>query len=133
LAAALAGFGGSGVLKTRRLGYDGKGQRVFRDAGAGAASGAYAGLGAVPLILEELVAFECEISVIAARGRDGRIVAFDAAENEHRDGILHRSTVPARARPQTLAAAAEAAGRILEGLDYVGVIGVEFFVLADGG
>ena len=63
----MARFGGSGVLKTRRLGYDGKGQRVFRSAAGKAAAGAYAALGGVPLILEALVPFEREISIIAAR------------------------------------------------------------------
>jgi 5-(carboxyamino)imidazole ribonucleotide synthase len=133
LAAALAAFGGSGVLKTRRLGYDGKGQRVFRDAGAQEARGIFAAMGGVALILEELVGFDSEISIIAARGRDGTIVAYDPAENVHRDGILHTSTVPAKAAPETITAATNAARRILDGLDYVGVIGVEFFVLPNGG
>ena len=132
LAAGLEAFGGDGVLKTRRLGYDGKGQRVFRGASADHANGVFAAMGGAPLILESLVTFEREISVIAARGRDGRIVAYDPAENVHRDGILHTSTVPAAAAPATLVAAREAAAAILEGLDYVGVIGVEFFVLPDG-
>ena len=132
LAAGLAAFGGDGVLKTRRLGYDGKGQRVFRASQAGRTQGVYAEMGAVPLILEALVPFEREISVIAARGRDGHVVAYDPAENVHRDGILHTSTVPAAASPATLAAAREAARAILDGLDYVGVVGVEFFALADG-
>ena len=132
LAAALGQFGGDGVLKTRRLGYDGKGQRVFRRADPDDTSGAFAAMGGAPLILEALVPFEREISVIAARGRDGRIAAYDPAENVHRDGILHTSTVPAAASPATLAAAREAAAAILEGLDYVGVVGVELFVLADG-
>ena len=133
LADALHAFGGSGVLKTRRLGYDGKGPRVFRDAVAEDAQGAFAAMGGVPLILEELVAFEREVSVIAARGPDGRVAAYDLAENVHRDGILHTSTVPAAAAPRTVAAATDAARRILDGLGYVGVIGVEFFVLPDGG
>ncbi|MFB2550322.1 5-(carboxyamino)imidazole ribonucleotide synthase [Ensifer soli] len=130
LAAALAAFGGSGVLKTRRLGYDGKGQRVFR--GGEEVEGAHAALGAVPLILESFVAFEREISVIAARGRDGTVACFDPAENVHRNGILHTSTLPAGVGDDTAAAARRAAGAILEALDYVGVIGVEFFVRADG-
>jgi len=132
LATALVAFGGNGVLKTRRLGYDGKGQRVFRDATAADTEGVFAAMGNAPLILESFVPFEREISVIAARGVDGRIVAYDAAENVHRDGILHTSTVPASAPSATLVAAREAAAEILHGLDYVGVIGVEFFVLADG-
>jgi len=132
LAAGLTAFGGDGVLKTRRLGYDGKGQRVFRAASAADAGGAFAAMGSVPLILESLVPFEREISVIAARGRDGRVAAYDPAENVHRNGILHTSTVPAAAMPATLAAARAAAAAILDGLGYVGVIGVEFFALADG-
>lgn len=132
LAAGLVAFGGNGVLKTRRLGYDGKGQRVFRNAAPTDADGVYAAMGGVPLILEAFVPFEREVSVIAARGIDGTVVAYDPAENVHRDGILHTSTVPATASEQTLAAARKAASTIVEGLGYVGVIGVEFFVLPDG-
>lgn len=132
LRAALAEFGGNGVLKTRRMGYDGKGQKVFRNASAEAADGVFAEMGGVPLILEALVPFVREVSVIAARGIDGEVVAYDPAENVHRDGILHTSTVPATASEETLAAARMAAASILDGLGYVGVIGVEFFVLADG-
>jgi len=132
LAGALAAFGGSGVLKTRRLGYDGKGQRVFRNMEAGGFSGTCEAMGGVPLILEELVPFEREISVIAARAADGATAAYDAAENVHRNGILHTSTLPATISPQTAAAARGAVEKILAALDYVGVVGVEFFVLADG-
>jgi 5-(carboxyamino)imidazole ribonucleotide synthase len=132
LDAALAEFGGEGVLKTRRLGYDGKGQRVFRHGSPEPATGVFAAMGGLPLILEALVPFEREISVIAARGRDGRLAVYEPAENVHRDGILHTSTVPAEASAQTMDAARDAARAILEGLDYVGVIGVEFFVLGDG-
>ncbi|MGN6538186.1 MAG: 5-(carboxyamino)imidazole ribonucleotide synthase [Mesorhizobium sp.] len=132
LTQALSAFGGSGVLKTRRLGYDGKGQRVFRNMEAGGYSGTCEAMGNVPLILEELVPFEREVSVIAARAASGAVVAYDPAENVHRDGILHTSTLPATIAPQTAAAAHEAARKILEALDYVGVVGVEFFVLADG-
>jgi 5-(carboxyamino)imidazole ribonucleotide synthase len=131
LASALSDFGGSGVLKTCRLGYDGKGQRLFRDF-AGDVDGAYAAMGGVPLILESLVSFEREISVIAARGRDGSLAAYDPAENVHRDGILHSSTVPAAVSPATAELAGRNAFAILDALDYVGVIGVEFFALADG-
>lgn len=131
LEAALADFGGQGVLKTRRLGYDGKGQRVYRSANDSAAGG-YAALGSVPLILESFVAFEREISIIAARNPEGAIRSYDPAENVHRAGILHTSSLPAALLPQTAAAAAAAAETILTALDYVGVIGIEFFVLADG-
>ncbi len=128
----LTDFGGSGVLKTRRMGYDGKGQRVFR-AGNGDASGAFQALGGVPLILEGFVPFEREISIIAARGISGVVACFDPAENVHRNGILHTSTLPAAISPETADAARAAAKAILDALDYVGVIGVEFFVLRDGG
>jgi 5-(carboxyamino)imidazole ribonucleotide synthase len=131
LAAALAAFGGSGILKTRRMGYDGKGQRVFRDF-SGSVAGAFDAMGGVPLILESFIRFEREISVIAARGADGALAAYDPAENVHRGGILHTSTVPAPISPATSKAATDAAFAILEALDYVGVIGVEFFVPPDG-
>jgi 5-(carboxyamino)imidazole ribonucleotide synthase len=128
---ALADFGGRGVLKTRRMGYDGKGQRVFKGAEDNSV-GAFEALGAVPQILESFVAFEREVSVIAARAKDGTVACFDLAENVHRNGILHTSTLPARIADQTAEAAKASATRLLDALDYVGVIGMEFFVMADG-
>ena len=90
-------------------------------------------MGGVPLILEGFVPFVREISVIAARGRDGALAAYDPAENVHRDGILHTLDGAGRDfRRKRLQAARAAAAAILEALDYVGVIGVEFFVLPDG-
>ncbi|MCF1482587.1 MULTISPECIES: 5-(carboxyamino)imidazole ribonucleotide synthase [Rhizobium/Agrobacterium group] len=127
---ALAEFGGEGVLKTRRFGYDGKGQRVYRKGDD--ASGGYQALGAVPLILEGFVPFAREISIIAARSISGEIACYDPAENIHRDGILHTSTVPASISPQTAAAAKSASEKLLTGLDYVGVVGLELFLMADG-
>jgi 5-(carboxyamino)imidazole ribonucleotide synthase len=124
-------FGGEGVLKTCRLGYDGKGQRVFR-LGDRAGDGVVAEMGGVPLVLESFVSFECEVSVVAARGAGGATAAFEPARNVHRDGILRSSTVPAAIGSATAAAARDAAFAILAALDYVGVIGVEFFVLEDG-
>ncbi|RWC04365.1 5-(carboxyamino)imidazole ribonucleotide synthase [Mesorhizobium sp.] len=132
LTAALKKFDGSGILKTRRMGYDGKGQRVFRNMKTGGFAGTCEAMGNVPLILESFVAFEREISMIAARGMDGSLAAYDPAENVHRSGILHSSTLPARIGSETAAAAQAAAAEILAALDYVGVIGIEFFVLADG-
>jgi len=132
LASALDAFGGNGVLKTRRMGYDGKGQRVFRAASPSTTAGVWEAMGGVPLIMEGFVSFAREISVIAARGRDGAKVAFDIAENVHRDGILRISTVPARVSEATAQAARDAAFAILDALDYVGVIGVEFFAMEDG-
>ncbi|RWD60715.1 MAG: 5-(carboxyamino)imidazole ribonucleotide synthase, partial [Mesorhizobium sp.] len=132
LTVALKKFSGSGVLKTRRLGYDGKGQRVFRNMESGGFAGTCEAMGNVPLILESLVAFEREISVIAARAQDGSTAAYDPAENVHREGILRTSTLPAAIGSDTAEEAKDAAAKILAALDYVGVIGVEFFVLADG-
>ncbi|WP_377296626.1 5-(carboxyamino)imidazole ribonucleotide synthase [Rhizobium sp. SGZ-381] len=131
LVAALSDFGGRGVLKTRRMGYDGKGQRVFRGP-EDTADGVFAAMGGVPLILESFVAFEREVSVIAARAIDGTVKSFDVAENVHRSGILYTSTLPARITPETEERARLAAERLLSALDYVGVIGMEFFVMPDG-
>ncbi len=131
LAAGLLAFG-SGVLKTRRMGYDGKGQRVFRHGSAETTDGVYAAMGNVPLILESLVPFEREVSIIAARGAGGALEAYAPAENIHRDGILHQSSVPAAIASATQEAARKSAFAILKALDYVGVIGVEFFVLENG-
>jgi 5-(carboxyamino)imidazole ribonucleotide synthase len=130
LAAAVARTGVPGLMKTRRLGYDGKGQARFGDAGE--ARAALAAMGGQPAVAEGFVAFEREISVIAARGLDGAVVAYDPGENVHRDGILHTTTVPARVAPRVAQDAVLIAGRILNALDYVGVIGVEMFVTEAG-
>jgi 5-(carboxyamino)imidazole ribonucleotide synthase len=128
--AAFAGLGvAQAIVKTRRLGYDGKGQA--RVTSAEEAADAVTRFGA-PCILEGFVTFEREISVIAARGIDGRIEAFEPAENWHKDGILDRSVAPAKLKPQVAADAWRIAGTILEALDYVGVIGVELFLDRDG-
>ena len=127
---ALAEIGAPSILKTRRLGYDGKGQaRIMapRDAPA-----AWASMAGAPSVLEGFVDFEREISVIAARGGDGAVVAFDPGENVHRDGILHTTTVPAAISASTAQDAVLIAGRVLNALDYVGVIGVELFVTRTG-
>ena len=130
LAAALARLGTPAILKTRRLGYDGKGQ-VRLDAGASAGE-AWVAVGEAPSVLEGFVGFEREISVIAARGLDGTVAAFDPGENVHRDGILHRTTVPARIAASQAQDAVLTAGRILNALDYTGVLGVEMFVTGQG-
>ncbi|WP_284775793.1 5-(carboxyamino)imidazole ribonucleotide synthase [Agrobacterium sp. lyk4-40-TYG-31] len=130
LEAALSEFGGKGVLKTRRMGYDGKGQRVFK--GGEDLTGAFDALGSVPLILESFVAFEREISIIAARFLDGTVTCYDPAENVHLSGILHTSTVPAQLSDAATTVAVESAEKLLAALDYIGVVGIEFFVLADG-
>ena len=130
LNAALAELGTPAILKTRRLGYDGKGQaRIMEPSQAGAAFAEMAGQDA---ILEGLLDFSAEISVIAARGVNGEVACFDPGENVHRDGILHSTTVPATLTPAQQMDAVLLAGRILNALDYVGVLGVELFVTAQG-
>ncbi|MFO1142887.1 MAG: 5-(carboxyamino)imidazole ribonucleotide synthase [Amaricoccus sp.] len=130
LADAMARLGTPAILKTRRFGYDGKGQ-VRLDAGASAGE-AWVAVGAAPSVLEGFVDFAREISVIAARGMDGTVAAFDPGENEHRDGILRRTRVPAAVPAPIAQDAVLVAGRILNALDYVGVIGVELFVTGAG-
>jgi len=127
---ALFALGTPAVLKTTRLGYDGKGQR--RVASADEATAAYAELAPHPLVLEAFVPFVREISIVLARGIDGSIAAYEPAENVHRDGILATSTVPAEISDETAAAALAHATRIAHALDYVGILGVEFFVEANG-
>ncbi len=127
---ALSEIGTPAILKTRRLGYDGKGQ-VRIDAAADPAS-AFAILGHAPAILEGLVDFSHEVSVIGARDGDGAVVCFDPGENVHRAGILHTTNVPARLSVQQSTDAVILTGRILNVLEYVGVMGVELFVTIDG-
>jgi 5-(carboxyamino)imidazole ribonucleotide synthase len=133
LAAALADFGGRGILKTRRLGYDGKGQIRFRsDDTDPTPEEALQSLGNVPVILEEFAPFSAEISVIAARGADGTVVCYDPPRNVHQDGILATSTVPGGVGEAVEAAATAAAAKLAGALSYVGVLGLEFFVMPDG-
>lgn len=130
LAAARADLGDL-ILKTARGGYDGKGQRTVRaDASDDEATEALAALGGVDLVAERRVPLDAEMSVVVVRGRDGTAITFDAARNEHADGILRRSTVPAALGALEDEACA-AARRIAESLDHVGALGVEFFV-SDG-
>lgn len=129
LAEALEALGPA-ILKTRRFGYDGKGQ--VRLAPGDDAAAAWAAVGGQPAVLEGLIEFEREISVVAVRGIDGAVAAFDPGENLHRDGILHTTTVPAAISAGQGQDAVLLAGRILNALDYVGVIGVEMFVTREG-
>jgi 5-(carboxyamino)imidazole ribonucleotide synthase len=133
LASAIAQIGLPAVLKTRRLGYDGKGQIVLRDHADAAA--AWDSLGDAPLILEGFVPFKRELSILAARGRDGATAFFPLVENHHRDGILRLSLAPAPDVSAALQLAAEQiATRALEALDYVGMLAIELFqVPGDGG
>lgn len=114
------------VLKTRRMGYDGKGQFVLR--GEDDVAAAWRQLGGVPLIVEQFVAFDREVSQIAARGRDGTIAYYPLVENHHADGILQTTIAPATGVSQQMEALGQRHIRsILESLNYVGVLAVEFF------
>jgi len=126
LEAAILQIGLPAMLKTRRLGYDGKGQIILRES-ADAAT-AWAALGDAPLILEGFVPFERELSILAARSRNGEIACFPLIENHHRDGILRLSLAPAPDITPALQSAAEhIALRALAALDYVGVLAIELF------
>jgi 5-(carboxyamino)imidazole ribonucleotide synthase len=126
LQTALAAVGTPAILKTRRFGYDGKGQaRIMTPAKAGQAITDMAG---APALLEGFVDFSHEVSVIAARGQHGDIACFDPGENVHKDGILDTTTVPARLTTAQATDAVLLAARILNELDYVGIMGVELFV-----
>ncbi len=120
-----------GILKTARMGYDGKGQ--IRVADRAALEAGWAELGRVTCVLEKRLPLAFEVSVIVARGRDGRVVAFPLQQNLHRDGILAVTTVPAPAgTPALEAEAIGCAARIAADLGYVGVLCIEFFILEDG-
>ena len=127
---AIARAGRPSLLKTRRLGYDGKGQALIRAGDDPVA--AWRAIGEVPAILEAFVPFEREISVILARGRDGWVRTYDIAENVHEGGILATTTVPATVTPAVAEEAVAIAGTIAGALDHVGVLAVEMFVVADG-
>lgn len=126
LSAALGEIGAPAVLKTRREGYDGKGQRVIRSASE--AGAAWRELGGVPLILEAFVPFNREVSLITVRGLDGRVAFYPLVENHHVDGMLRTSFAPAPDLTPALQAHAEEYGRALvERLDYTGVVALELF------
>lgn len=131
LAIALAELGTPALLKTRRFGYDGKGQaRIERGDDAEAA---WAAIGGRPAVLEGLVRFDAEFSILLARGADGSSVVYDAPRNEHAAGVLARSTLPAG--PIVAAQAGEAtalARQVADALDYVGLLTLEFFATAHG-
>ena len=130
LAEALAEIGCPAILKTRRLGYDGKGQARLN--GPEDADTALAAMAGAPSILEGFVNFSREVSVIAARSATGEVAAFDPGENIHRDGILRTTTVPAQLTNAERTDAVLLAGKVLNALHYVGVMGVELFVTDAG-
>jgi 5-(carboxyamino)imidazole ribonucleotide synthase len=122
---AVAAIGLPGVLKMRRLGYDGKGQRVLhnpKDVDA-----AWAELGSAPLLYEQLVPFDCEVSAIGVRARDGTFAMYPLSRNLHQGGILRLTRAPWKA-PRLEAAARRALRRVMEHFGYVGVLAIEFFV-----
>ncbi len=114
------------LLKTSRLGYDGKGQATIERPEDGAQ--AFARFGRVACVLEERLALETELSVVLARGDDGAVAAFPVGENRHRDGILETTVVPARVSRAIADEARDTAARVAAALPYVGVLGVELFV-----
>ncbi|MDX8351531.1 5-(carboxyamino)imidazole ribonucleotide synthase [Cognatiyoonia sp. IB215182] len=127
---AVKDIGTPAILKTRRLGYDGKGQaRIMSLADAEVAFAAMAG---APAILEGFVEFSHEVSVIGARNADGEVACYDPGENVHKDGILRTTTVPATLSAAQRTDAVLIAAKILNALDYVGVMGVELFVTPKG-
>lgn len=130
LEAAVAALGRPSVLKTRRFGYDGKGQvKILPDTDL---SEAYQVIARSPAVLEGFITFAREVSVVAARAADGSFAAFDLCENEHRDHILAFTRIPAQVSAATEASAIEAARQIGAALGYVGVFAVEMFVVGEG-
>ncbi|MBV7378846.1 5-(carboxyamino)imidazole ribonucleotide synthase [Maritimibacter dapengensis] len=130
LAEAIEEIGCPAILKTRRFGYDGKGQARLKTSTD--ATAALSDMAGAPAILEGFVDFDYEVSVIGARGLDGAFAAFTPGENVHSDGILDTTTVPSRMSDATTAEAMEIAQKIMDRLDYVGVMGVELFVHSEG-
>ena len=131
LDAAISRIGPPAVLKTRRFGYDGKGQAIIRDGDD--PEQIWEDLGTKSAILEAFIPFECEVSMIAARSADGHVECFDVTENEHRDHILKISRAPAAISDALAAQARLIAESIANALNYVGVLAVEMFVLAGPG
>ncbi len=130
LAKAVGQVGRPAVMKTRRFGYDGKGQVMLREGLD--LDAALKLIGPSPAILESFVPFVREVSVVAARGHDGTFRAYDIAENVHENHILHTSRVPANITSETHAEAVKLAEKIMAALEYVGVMGVELFVVENG-
>ena len=131
LARAIERIGLPAVLKTRRMGYDGRGQRVLR--GPADVAAAWTGLGGRPLLLERHVAFQRELSIVAVRGRAGEVAFYAPVENLHRDGILRLSRAPAPGlAPDLRRQAEEYAARLMESMGHVGVLALELFQ-AEGG
>ena len=130
LQAAVARIGLPAILKTTRMGYDGKGQ--FRLQNPADAAPAWAAMNGADAVLEGFIGFTHEVSVIAARGLDGSVACYDPGQNVHRDGILHTTTLPAKLTASQRTDAVLMAAKVLNALDYVGVLGLEIFVTPQG-
>lgn len=131
LEAAAREIGLPAVLKTRRLGYDGKGQTIIREGFD--PEEAFAAIGRAPAILEAFVPFALECSIVLARGLDGAVETFDVAENRHEHHILKRTRVPAAIAPETEMAARALGAKVAHALDHVGTLAVELFLVRDAG
>ncbi len=127
---AIAKIGTPSILKTRRMGYDGKGQ--VRLKGGEEVADIWAQMDNAPCVLEGFVEFSHEVSVIGARGSDGQVSCYDPGENVHVGGILDTTTVPAKLSTSQRMDAVIMAGKILNSIDYIGVLGVELFVTPNG-
>jgi 5-(carboxyamino)imidazole ribonucleotide synthase len=133
LANAIKTIGTPCVVKSRRLGYDGKGQCVVRGSSPADVDAAWAAVHQRPCIIEEFIPFDREVSIIGARGRDGSCVFYPLTQNEHRAGILRVSRAPAPDSADLQPAAEAALRRVMERLEYVGVLTIEFFVTKNTG
>ena len=127
---AIERLGLPALLKTRREGYDGKGQVWIRDAAD--AEAAFDAIGRRPAVLEAAAVFQRELSVIAARGRDGAGAVSPLGEHVHQNGVLKTTTAPAAVDPATQGRAEQIAAAVLDGLDYIGVMGIELFDMGNG-
>ncbi|PIT69135.1 5-(carboxyamino)imidazole ribonucleotide synthase [Bartonella tribocorum] len=132
LVRALDALDGRGLLKTRRFGYDGKNQIKLDHPNEQILNEALRAFHKQPCILEEIVPFLSEISVLSARTKEGAHIFYDCPENQHNNGILHKSFVPSHIPPEVQKAAQDISATVMNALDYVGVLCIEFFVLTDG-
>ncbi|KEC56552.1 5-(carboxyamino)imidazole ribonucleotide synthase [Bartonella koehlerae] len=132
LLSGLSQLGGRGLLKTRRFGYDGKNQMMLNHPSEEALEKAFMTFKEQALILEEIVPFLSEISVLSARTKQGEHIFYDCPENQHQNGILYKSFVPSRIPFSVQKAAQEISATVMDSLKYVGILCIEFFVLMDG-
>ncbi|WP_336294013.1 5-(carboxyamino)imidazole ribonucleotide synthase [Bartonella sp. CB169] len=128
----LSALGGRGLLKTRRFGYDGKNQIMLDHPNEKAIDEAMSAFQGQPSILEEIIPFLSEISTLSARTKQGEHIFYDCPENQHKNGILHKSFVPSHVPLDVQKAAQEISVTVMDALNYVGVLCIEFFVLIDG-